>query len=96
MDESKGENLSVDELWQLLDMGTKMRQGDKLFLSQEQDVLFGAVEFKINGFKIVGPDGTEFDLRFMNYSGENGMYEYLARMQNSDTANPSIDKQPKS
>lgn len=73
------EELSLGKLIDCLDMGVKEVKGDKLFLAPQIGTVFGQVEFKINGTKITGPDGTEFDLANMKYGGDDGIYAYLEK-----------------
>ena len=63
-----------------MDMGFRKLVGNKLFLSQESDTVYGAVEFILDKNIITGPDGTKFDLNNIKYTGPDGIYAYLKKV----------------
>jgi len=63
-----------------LDFGYKKLEGDKLYLSQEEGTVYGAVEFGLDNNIITGPDGTKFDLSNIKYTGPDGIYSYLRKV----------------
>ena len=80
MPRERGEGNKFDRALAGLDLGYKVVRDGKLYLAQESNTIMGFVQFSVDGTIITCPDGTQFDLEHMQYSGEQGIYPYLKKV----------------